>query len=131
MGEPGIGRNIAYFFVVGIVAFCVLFLIEFRVLEVLYYFIRRAYRGTAEKVCPLFLKRPPNYGNIIEDEDVDVKIEKEKINSMAESDYNDYSLILKNVSKYYKDFLAVNQLCIGISPGECFGMRFFPYINLL
>lgn len=106
---------------VGIFAFCILFLIEFRVFEVLYYFIRKSYRGTAEILCPFFLKRPPNLDNS-EEEDVDVKNEKEKVNNMEVSVYNDYSLVLKNVSKYYKDFLAVNQLCIGIKPGECFGL---------
>ncbi|KAG5670264.1 hypothetical protein PVAND_000541 [Polypedilum vanderplanki] len=41
---------------------------------------------------------------------------------MMLSDYQNYNLVMKNVSKYYGDFLAVNQLCIGIGSGECFGL---------
>lgn len=115
------GRNMLYFFVVGIVAFCILFLIEFRVFEVLYYYIRMVYRAIVGLLCPRFLKRPPNFGNN-DDDDPDVKNEKEKINSMLPNEYGDHTLIMKNVSKYYKDFLAVNQLCIGIKPGESFGL---------
>lgn len=107
---------------VGIGAFIILFLIEFRVLEVLYYYIRMVYRMVAEVLCPRCLKIPHNFGNIDDDVDDDVKIEKEKINSMPYSDYEQYTLVMKNVSKYYKSFLAVNQLSIGIKPGESFGL---------
>lgn len=71
--------------------------------------------------CPSFIKRPPNANENV-NEDPDVKNEKERINSMLPSDYQNHALIMKNVSKYYKDFLAVNQLCIGIKSCECFGL---------
>lgn len=122
--EPGIGRNIFYFVGVGIGAFCVLFLIEFRVFEVIYYYIRMVYRAIVGMTCPnwkWFVRRPPTLIESVDD-DPDVKNEKENINSMLPSDYDNYNLVIKNVSKYYKDFLAVNQLCIGIKPSECFGL---------
>jgi len=119
--EPGILRNIVYFIVVGIAAFAVLFLIEFRVFEVLYYYIRMMYRTIVGLVAPNLLKRPPNFGET-ENDDEDVQHEKERLNSMLTSDYENYNLVMKNMSKYYKDLLAVNQLCIGIQSYECFGL---------
>lgn len=116
------GRNVLYFVLVGISTFTILFLIEFRIFEVLYYYIRMVYRAVVGLFCPRFLKRPPNFGDINDDDDIDVKNEKERVNSMLQNDYENHSLVMKNVSKYYKDFLAVNQLCIGIKPGESFGL---------
>jgi ATP-binding cassette subfamily A (ABC1) protein 3 len=79
------------------------------------------YRAAAGLCCPGIIKRPPVITEA-DDEDVDVKNEKERINSMLQNDYQNYNLVMKNVTKYYKDFLAVNQLCIGIQPNECFGL---------
>jgi ATP-binding cassette, subfamily A (ABC1), member 3 len=115
--EPGILRNIVYFFGVGIGAFIILFLIEFRVFEVLYYHIRMVYRT----IFGAFLRRPP-VPESSADTDVDVRYEKERINAMSVEDYQNHNLVMKNVSRYYKDFLAVNQLCIGIKHSECFGL---------
>lgn len=119
--EPGIGRNIVYFFGVGIVAFLVLFLIEFRIFEILYYYIRRLYRAVFGILCKNCLQNPPMPENSAQT-DVDVKYEKERINAMLPEDFNNYNLIMKNMSRYYKNFLAVNQLCVGIKHSECFGL---------
>lgn len=119
--EPGIARNIIYFWGVGIAAFIILFLIEFRVFEVLYYYIRMVYRAVFGVFCKNCLRRPP-VPESNDDTDVDVKYEKERINEMLPADYLNYNLIMKNVSRYYKDFLAVNQLCVGIKHSECFGL---------
>ena len=54
--------------------------------------------------------------------DEDVKYEKERINSMRPEDYLNYNLVMKNMTRYYKDFMAVNQLCVGIKHSECFGL---------
>lgn len=83
------------------------------------------YRAIAGICCPRwliakFVRRPPTIE--VSDDDIDVKQEKERINSILSSDYDNYNLIMKNVSKYYKDFLAVNQLCVGIKSCECFGL---------
>lgn len=79
------------------------------------------YRAIIGIVAPSLIKRPPNFGDTVDD-DEDVKHEKEKVNAMLSNDYENYNLIMKNMSKYYKDFLAVNQLCIGIQSYECFGL---------
>lgn len=114
-------RNIVYFLGVGIGAFLILFLMEFRLFEIVYYYIRMVYRALFGLFCNKCLRRPP----VPEDSaqsDVDVKYEKERINSMLPADHQNYNLVMKNVSRYYKDFLAVNQLCVGIKHSECFGL---------
>jgi ATP-binding cassette subfamily A (ABC1) protein 3 len=106
---------------VGVGAFIVLFLMEFRIFEILYYYCRMIYRATFGILCKNFLQKPPVPDNSA-DTDVDVKYEKERINAMMPADFLNYNLVMKNVSRYYKDFLAVNQLCIGIKHSECFGL---------
>jgi ATP-binding cassette, subfamily A (ABC1), member 3 len=119
--EPGIARNIVYFIAVGIVAFIMLFLIEFRIVEVVYYYCRMVYRAVVGMFCKNCLRHPP----VLEESaqtDLDVKFEKERINAMLPTEYQNYNLVMKNMSRYYKDFLAVNQLCVGIKHYECFGL---------
>lgn len=55
-------------------------------------------------------------------EDNDVLEEKEKIRTMQQDEIKNYTLILKNVNKYYKKFLAVDRLCLGVNKYECFGL---------
>lgn len=114
-------RNIVYFFGVGIAAFVILFLIEFRVFEILYYYFRMVYRAVFGMFCRNCLRHPPAPEDSAQGV-VDVKYEKERINAMLPADAANYNLVMKNVSRYYKDFLAVNQLCIGIKHSECFGL---------
>jgi ATP-binding cassette subfamily A (ABC1) protein 3 len=54
--------------------------------------------------------------------DEDVENEKKKIDNMFPTAYRNYNLLMKNVSKYYDDFLAVNEICVGIQSSECFGL---------
>lgn len=79
------------------------------------------YRAICEKFCRNFLQHPPELTESTQT-DVDVKDEKERINEMESSEYPTYNLVMKNMSRYYKDFLAVNQLCVGIEHSECFGL---------
>lgn len=46
-------------------------------------------------------------------EDSDVAEEREKVASMPMEEYQNYSLLCKDMSKYYVNFLAVNQLSLG------------------
>lgn len=32
------------------------------------------------------------------------------------------NLVIKDLSKFYGNFMAVNQLCVGVDRGECFGL---------
>lgn len=56
------------------------------------------------------------------DEDPDVLEERRKIHSASKAGLMEYVLVLKDVTKYYKKFLAVNGLCLGVKKYECFGL---------
>lgn len=41
---------------------------------------------------------------------------------MPQSDVNNYNLVMRDLTKYYKNFLAVNNLSVAIDRYECFGL---------
>lgn len=73
-------------------------------------------------VLKIILKNQSLPPQIDEDCDDDVLDEKEKINDLKPGDCASYSLVAKNLSRYYKKFRAVNNLSIGIKHSECFGL---------
>ncbi|KAB0796441.1 hypothetical protein PPYR_10502 [Photinus pyralis] len=105
---PGIGRNVIFSTLVGLFLIAILLLIEYRILERLRY----ALQGKKVRSNP-----PP-----IENEDSDVITEKEKIQNMSAEEIKEHSLVLKDVTKYYKNFLAVNRICLSVNRYECFGL---------
>lgn len=115
MDEPGILRNVIYFITFGFYAFLVLFAIELRLHEKFYNLIKK----TLEK--PQQPSTIQGYNEIPICDD-DVQEENDKINGLQPVQYEHYNLLMKNISKHYDDFLAVNQVCLGIQPYECFGL---------
>ncbi|XP_067006390.2 phospholipid-transporting ATPase ABCA3 isoform X2 [Anabrus simplex] len=107
---PGIGRNLIYFIIAGCCFMILLVLIEYRVFEP-----RHARKAKLQ---------PQANGNDSSDlQDSDVREEREKIkNGNLELLMKEYSLILKDFTKYYGNFLAVNHLSVGVRKGECFGL---------
>jgi ATP-binding cassette subfamily A (ABC1) protein 3 len=56
-------------------------------------------------------------------EDDDVAEEKKRINSNSITHLMETeSIIIKNLTKFYDNFRAVNKISIGIAPNECFGL---------
>lgn len=119
--EPGISLNLIYFFSEGVLAFLILILMELRVFEVAYYHGQMTYRTIVGTINKNYLKLRPNPQETNQLEG-DVEFEKERINVMSPDDYSNYNLVMKNMSKSYKSFLAVNQLCVGLESYECFGL---------
>ncbi|XP_058837014.1 phospholipid-transporting ATPase ABCA3-like isoform X2 [Topomyia yanbarensis] len=103
-GEDGINRNLIFLAAVGIGAFGLIMLIEYRVLK------------------RIFNRRTKEQEEVVEEIDSDVRAEKLKIANMSQAEVNSYNLVLKDLSKYYKKFKAVNRLSIGIRHSECFGL---------
>ncbi|XP_008193592.2 phospholipid-transporting ATPase ABCA1 isoform X1 [Tribolium castaneum] len=105
---PGIGLIVAVSFIMCLVLFTIIFLIEFGFFSCLF-----------GKIVH-FTKRP-NKTVILES---DVQDENTKIKNSPENELkNNYSVILRDLTKYYgANFLAVNGLCLGIKPYECFGL---------
>lgn len=88
--------------VTGIGFFILLLIIEYRVFEGLIY-----------SISGLFKRSLPERAT--EDEiDDDVANEKQKVSEMTTTDLQLHNLVLRDLSKYYGNFLAVNQLSIAI-----------------
>lgn len=54
--------------------------------------------------------------------DSDVYAEKNKIRMLSPYYIMKNNLVIKDLSKFYGKFMAVNQLCVGVDKGECFGL---------
>lgn len=55
-------------------------------------------------------------------EDSDVAAENHRVrNTNLEELYKTNNMVLRDLTKYYKKFLAVDRLCLGVQQGECFG----------
>lgn len=54
--------------------------------------------------------------------DEDVKAEVEKAHSLNETEIAKQNLVAMKISKFFGNFLAVNQLSFCVEPGECFGL---------
>ncbi|RZB38621.1 ATP-binding cassette sub-family A member 3-like, partial [Asbolus verrucosus] len=107
MGTPGIGRNIVISFLMSVLLFTILILNEYG----LFSFIKN-------KI--INYNKPPVQNELI---DSDVQEENHKIKTTSPTVLNNkYALVLRDVTKYYKNFLAVNGLCLGVKPYECFGL---------
>lgn len=109
-GQPGIGRNLGYMIITGIVTFAILLLFEYRVFEMLLYKGMHLYKGP-----PI----PESEDGFV---DEDVRNEKNRILSMEPEEIVSNNLVLRQMTKFYKKFLAVNQLCVGVNKNECFGL---------
>lgn len=92
---------------VGAVLFLLLLVIEFDVFKRLFYSCSKSMTDPVPD--PI-------------DEDDDVKNEKQLIRRATKSELDEYTLVMKDVTKYYKKFLAVQNLCLGIKRYECFGL---------
>lgn len=108
--EPGIGRDSTYMFAVGLLAIVALLVTEYRLLAGPVYAVKALFRGT-----------PPRVGDS-GPVDEDVLEERHRIQTMSRMEVDDHRLVVKNVSKTYGKFLAVNQLSIGVDGSECFGL---------
>jgi ATP-binding cassette subfamily A (ABC1) protein 3 len=148
--DPGIGRSLAYTFVQGIVFLLLLFLVESGLAKLLKQFTIRArhtvlhqhHRASsaaysagrqAQDLQPIHHRQqqesavvaiPSIVGaHTADQEDDDVASERQRLHLMSlDQIRRDHSLVLLDLEKYYGGFLAVDRLCVGIPPGECFGL---------
>lgn len=109
---PGILRNIIFMLAAGVLFMAILFMIEFRVFHNIFYKFKPRPKGlsgaaSATDVAAL---------------DGDVVQEKHRVRNMNFNQIRSTNLVVKNMTKFYKNFLAVNQICVGVDAGECFGL---------
>ncbi|XP_066151375.1 phospholipid-transporting ATPase ABCA3-like isoform X1 [Euwallacea fornicatus] len=107
--SPGIGRNLLFSFTVGFVLLLLLLAIDYKIFSQITYQIEQKYF--------------PKYPSDIQNVDSDVLAEKHNIWNTPENELNrDYSMYTKDLTKYYKNFLAVNGISLGVRRYECFGL---------
>lgn len=106
--SPGIGRNVIFSIFMGVVLMGTLLGIEFRIFDMILNLVRS--------------QRVPVIGSGEIEMDDDVLQEKLKIKGMSFEELKNTTLVLKDITKYYNDLLAVNRLCLGVNNYECFGL---------
>lgn len=108
----GIGRSLVFLAVQGYLYFIILFLIESRTLQVIYY---KLFSPSSTNI-----NLPHSDSETFVQEDSDVTRERHRIASMSIAQQE--SLVLQELTKYYGTMLAVDRLSVGIPQGECFGL---------
>ncbi|XP_026725285.1 ATP-binding cassette sub-family A member 1 [Trichoplusia ni] len=102
--EPGIGRYLFMMSVVGIIAFTILLIKEYELLNKVFY-------KSSTKATPA-----------IAGEDSDVAAERSLVENMSRTHIPSHSLVCKDLTKFYKHFLAVNRISFAVHKAECFGL---------
>lgn len=100
--KPGIGQNLTYMAVIGVLCFLMLLVIEYRVFESVIYSVRSIFE---RKLPPMASK---------DEIDNDVDDEKKRIEQMSMADLRENNLVLQSLSKFYGKLLAVNRISIGV-----------------
>uniref|UniRef100_A0A182J4R4 ABC transporter domain-containing protein n=1 Tax=Anopheles atroparvus TaxID=41427 RepID=A0A182J4R4_ANOAO len=106
--QTGINRSLLFFVGIGVVGFCAVLFIDYRLFKKIFS------RKTASVVASEDQRN--------EQDDSDVLEEKRKIASSSEGELSSYNLVLKDLSKSYGKFVAVNKLSVGVRHSECFGL---------
>ncbi|XP_055599142.1 phospholipid-transporting ATPase ABCA3-like [Uranotaenia lowii] len=102
--EPtGINRNLLFMTALGVGCFILLMVIEYRLFG--------SINMRKNEAPQLSL-------NI----DSDVLAEKERVSRMTEAEIGATNLVLRDLTKFYKSFLAVNQLSVSVEHSQCFGL---------
>nr|XP_006815639.1 PREDICTED: ATP-binding cassette sub-family A member 1-like [Saccoglossus kowalevskii] len=110
---PGVGQHCLYLFLEGVFYLTMILLME------VHFFIPSRSPEHLESLEPV-------------EDDEDVGQERAKVESMLSPGDSGYAVVLKNLTKTYrgmldtcrrkKGFTAVNDLCLTIPSGECFGL---------
>ncbi|XP_055599073.1 phospholipid-transporting ATPase ABCA3-like isoform X2 [Uranotaenia lowii] len=107
--NQGVNRQIVYMTSVGAVAFIVLILIEFK-------FFSRIFINRCSK-------NPANPSrDITATMDDDVLRETERVHNLSSKEILQGNLVMKNITKYYNRFLAVDRMNLSVDHSECFGL---------
>lgn len=105
--EYGLGTGILFTYFTAIFYFTILFLIDLKILSNL------KYKLFPSKVTP---KSPPNVDEDVRDENQNVR------NTPIQQLLDQNVLVLKDLTKNYKSFTAVNGLNLTVKSSECFGL---------
>src|SRR6218665_2955041 len=115
---PGVGRSLVLMGLQGIVFFLVLYIIETNIGGRLVKWLtpKRMNQATLNE-----LKYTIQHGRISEELDLGnerLRIQSHPIQELVKTD----TVVTQDLTKLYGNFVAVNQLSIGVSQKECFGL---------
>jgi ATP-binding cassette, subfamily A (ABC1), member 3 len=110
-----IGGNLIVLFVSGVLYLLLCILKDMNMLAKIYAFL------------DIKERKYPSKGTV----DSDVTTEVDKVFSLSESDVAKKNLVAMKISKFYGNFLAVNQLSFCVEPGECFGLLVYDSLQVL
>ncbi|XP_075973502.1 ATP binding cassette subfamily A member 3 [Anticarsia gemmatalis] len=102
--EPGIGRYLFMMSAVGITAFTILLIKEYELLNKVFY-------SSSQQPA-----------KALSEEDSDVAAERAAVQSLTRPQFAHHSLVCRDLTKFYKEFLAVNRLTFAVNKAECFGL---------
>ncbi|KAF5277492.1 hypothetical protein FQR65_LT03829 [Abscondita terminalis] len=107
---PGVGRNIVYSVAEGTLFIIFLLLIEYKVIRKIRHRLRR------RKYVP------PDFKMVDIKIDPDVERENDFIRHASYKEITEYNLFMRDISKCYGKFVAVNNICLAVKKFECFGL---------
>ena len=127
--KPGIGREVVFMCVGSVIFFSILLTYESQALRGSFYAIRRVIKNLGRRlsfrsggdVAPVALISDSGISRLLSVDD-DVKEERDRLAAWNSTDADVNSVVLKNVTKYYESFLAVDGISVAIPKGECFGL---------
>ncbi|KAG5675808.1 hypothetical protein PVAND_005680 [Polypedilum vanderplanki] len=105
--DTGIGKNITINIISGILFLSICLLKDHLIFESIYY---------------KFFNRPRMLPLLNQNIDNDVDEEIQKVKEMSYDEIRQSNLVLQGLTKFYGNFLAVNQLYLDIKRKECFGL---------
>ncbi|XP_046544461.1 phospholipid-transporting ATPase ABCA3-like [Haliotis rubra] len=114
--SPGVGRYIVFMLLQSVVYMSVTLFIEYQVPQRIWYAFRPQ---ETEEPLP---GAPPFSAMQQVPEDGDVLNERHRIDQLLIGDENSDALVLKDLYKRYGNFVAVDNLSVGIPEKECFGL---------
>ncbi|XP_046544464.1 phospholipid-transporting ATPase ABCA3-like [Haliotis rubra] len=114
--SPGVGRYIVFMLLQSVVYMSVTLIIEYQIPQRIWYAFRP--QDTEE---PLPGTTPFTAMQQVP-EDGDVLSERHRIDQLPIEEWNSDALVLKDLYKRYGNFVAVDNLSVGIPEKECFGL---------
>ncbi|XP_076337701.1 ATP binding cassette subfamily A member 3 isoform X2 [Tachypleus tridentatus] len=112
---PGIGRYLMFLVLQSILFWICLYASEINLFRSLQYVVPRKNKNS------IGINEEEAVSSVVDDDDV--INEKDLVNSSSVSNlFQSNVLILQNLTKYYKNLLAVDHISFGVRRGECFGL---------
>ncbi|XP_030373286.1 ATP-binding cassette sub-family A member 3-like [Scaptodrosophila lebanonensis] len=117
--KPGIGTEIIYLFLEGILLFLLLLILDSKRCTG----FRDFFNGVFSIICCNYSNRAEGgQDSANNNNDVDVELEREIITNMTEDDRKNMPLVVDRICKKYGGFTPVKELSFSVARSECFGL---------